>query len=556
MRSRRVRLEVGLLARTASPALGVVALFGLALLPRLIGIDLFVTADETFWMRRAANFARAIERGQFERTYQSGHPGVTTMWVAWLGMGSGASSLESITEPDPTGGRRARFMELLVRARLAFAAANSALVVLIALLAWRLFGLGPAALGAVLMALDPFLIAHGQVVHVDALSAGFIVVAMLAAAIYWWGERGHGYLALCAVASGLAVLSKAPSLFLVAFVPLVALSARLAGGRDLSWSRLVLALIAGGIGALVTVVLLWPALWVAPLETVRRAIQFTLETAGQPHEPGNFFLGRPVADPGLPFYPVATVFRLTPVVVGGLAALTILLPPPSLRWQSALLVDYALGFLVFLTLATKKLDRYALPLFPVLAILAGLGLWALCVRARPKTAWRLLGVVLALAVLAEAIGLFGVRPYSLAYYNPLVGGGPAAQRVLLVGWGEGLDQVAAYLNAQPGAASARVAIYYPLTQSLQAMVLDTVQPYGSSHPADYVVDYVNASQRRHTPAEVAGLAPELTVQMNGIEYARVYRLTPQRPVGVPPTCSQVARDASQRAAAVLPRAAR
>jgi hypothetical protein len=58
----------------------------LALPPRLIDLDRFVTTDELFWMGRSGNFARALATGQLPLTFQSGHPGVTTMWTTLLGM--------------------------------------------------------------------------------------------------------------------------------------------------------------------------------------------------------------------------------------------------------------------------------------------------------------------------------------------------------------------------------------------------------------------------------------------------------------------------------------
>jgi 4-amino-4-deoxy-L-arabinose transferase-like glycosyltransferase len=227
---------------------------------------------------------------------------------------------------------------------------------------------------------------------------------------------------------------------------------------------------------------------------------------------------------------------VTPIVVAGLVALAVLGPPPALRWRALLLVGFVVGFALFLTVASKKLDRYALPLFPVLAILAGLGLWSLW-RHVLELAGRFAMPVLdgpALVVLVgvvQALSLVWAHPYPLAYYNPLLGGGPAARRALLVGWGEGLDQVAAYLEAQPGADAARIAIYYPQVLNFQGLVRGTVQRYGDPRPADYVVDYVSAAQRGHTPAEVAGLAPRHTVRINGILYARVYQLTPPTPIG-------------------------
>jgi hypothetical protein len=135
-----------------------------------------------------------------------------------------------------------------------------------------------------------------------------------------------------------------------------------------------------------------------------------------------------------------------------------------------------------------------------------------------------------LLVIGQSFPLLTVEPYALAYFNPMVGGAPAATRVLLVGWGEGLDQVANYLNAQPGAAQQRIAVYFPLVLNFQGMVQGTVFEIGDAAPVDYVVDYVNAAQRDQTPREVDGITPSLVVRINGVIYARVFRLTPPRPV--------------------------
>ncbi len=534
--------------------IAVTALFLLALVPRVLNGPRFVTPDEDNWMRRTGNFARALERGSLERTYQSGHPGVTTMWVAWLGIGSEASRLAGITAVSGPVTRLPEFPELVQRARIGLGVANAGLLTLIALLAWRLLGPGPGALAGLLMAFDPFLIAHSQIVHLDALGAGLMTASMLAGVVYWWDGGGRAYLVLCGVTAGLGVLTKAPSLFLAAFLPILAFGAHLSpwppwSKRPVartSWRELgaggmrkaVLDLAICAVAALATIVALWPALWVAPVETVRRAVEYQLLTAGAPHGPGNFFLGQPTADPGPLFYPLALAFRLAPMVVVGLAAVAILLPPPALRLWSLLLVGFVVGFSLLLVVASKKLDRYALPLFPVLAILAGLGLssmWVVGRRLLPGVDARpsvYAGLAILVVGLGQVAALVPVRAYPLAYYNPLLGGGRTAERALLVGWGEGLDQVADFLNEQPEADASHIAIYYPQVLNFQALVRGTVLRYGDPRPADWIVDYVSAAQRGHTPSEVAGRAPRRVVRINGIDYARVYQLSPSRPVGV------------------------
>jgi 4-amino-4-deoxy-L-arabinose transferase-like glycosyltransferase len=512
------------------------ALFAVAVAVRLVGSSLFITPDEDNWMRRTGNFSYGLEIGDLWRTYQAGHPGVTTMWIARLGIGPEAARLTGNTIVDGPVTLLPGFMDLLVEARRAMILVNSALMVTCVALGWRMLGLGPALVGGLLLALEPFMIAHSQVVHVDALSAGFIAVAVLAGGVFWWMGGGLGYLALCGVASGLAVLTKAPSVIVGLLIPIVALTAPLVDRERWSWWRVAWTLPVAGVIGVLTVVVLWPAMWVAPVRTVQEAITFTIATSSE-HRPGNFFLGQAVADPGPLFYPVAIVFRLAPLTLAGLVVLVIFLPPRSLRVPTLLLVLFVFSFILLLTVPSKKLDRYALPVFPALCLLAGLGLWTVgawivpaAARARPLLGRLSVAGLAGLLLMGQAMPLISVSPYPLAYYNPIMGGAPAATRVLLVGWGEGLDQVATYLNSQPEAARQRIAVYFPLVLNFQGMVDGTVSQIGDPVPVDYVVDYVNAAQRDQTPHEVVGLAPSYVVRINGIIYARVFRLTPPRPV--------------------------
>jgi hypothetical protein len=533
--AKRIERPLGSLASFLS--VGALAfLFLIAFTARLVGVTLFITPDEDNWMRRAGNFVQALHQGELIRTFQSGHPGVTTMWITSLAVGPEVERLAGITIQDFPVTREPGFMDLLIRARIGMILVNVSLLVGAVALAWRLFGFGPALLGGIIMALDPFLVAHTQVVHMDGLSAGLMTVAILAAGVYWWAGGRPGYLVLCGITTGLAILTKAPSLVLGLLVPAVALTAPLVDRAAWPWLRVLRSLIVAGIIGVVIVFALWPSVWVAPIQTVDRFIAFTLLT-GAEHRPGNFFMGQPVADPGPFYYPTAIMFRLSPLALAGLIAVGVLLPPRSLKRPTLLLLLFIVGFLAFLSLAGKKLDRYTLPAFPALDLLAGLGLWTLGCWIAPLLAARglsqhvrhrlMVGAVAALLV-AQALPLTMVAPYALAYYNPIVGGGPAATRVLLVGWGEGLDQAAEYLNAQPNPERQLIAVYFPLELNFQGMVAGTVTQYGDPRPIDYVVDYISAAQRDQSPPQIVGLMPVREVRINGIPYARVYHLNPPR----------------------------
>ena len=77
-------------------------------------------------------------------------------------------------------------------------------------------------LAGLALAAEPFLVANQQLVHVDGPLVAFMTLAALSALVRWTAGGGVGTSLLAGVATGLALLSKTPALFLVAFVPLVA----------------------------------------------------------------------------------------------------------------------------------------------------------------------------------------------------------------------------------------------------------------------------------------------------------------------------------------------
>ena len=523
----------------ALAAAGAAVLFLLTLYPRLINLDGYLTTDEGNWMGRTALFTRALRDGDPRGTYQSGHPGVMTMWTALVGMGPerALGLVPYAVVPDALE-KAPDYLNSLHRARWPFAVLTSAAVVAVALLTWRLFGAGPGLLAGVLLGLDPFFLAHSVVAHVDSNVTTWMSVCLLAALVYFWGggAPGRGYLALSGVAAGLAFLSKAPSAFLPLFVPIVALAAlarsrRLADGR--AWLRLVAdGLIWGGL-ALLAALLLWPSFRADPLGTLQQMISYTEVVGGSDHE--NFFLNQPIGDPGWRYYPVALALRLTPVTLAGLVLLVVgLLPfgrraPSGWAARAGLLALFCGLFLVMMATAPKKFDRYLLPIWPALQVLAAVGTWLLLRRLPRGIGGRALPAALVLLGVAQVLPAALVFPYYLAYYNPLFGGGPTARRAIVVGWGEGLDVVTDYLNTKPNADRLTLAGFYPRVMRAQFDGQVVSDKQYDAAVADYIVLYVNAIQR-DLADRLRTIArderPEMVVRINGIEYARLIAVPP------------------------------
>ncbi len=488
--------------------MGLILLTALAL--RLASLHSFLTIDEQLWALRARRFAQALRTGNLADTYQAHHPGVVTMW---LGAASIALGIDG--EGD--------LASIVFGARWLVALLNWAGLGFMCLLIARLFGRRVALVAALLIGLDPFTLALSRLLHLDALLTTFATLSLLALLLHL---RRPGlelrWLLLSALCTALASLSKSPGLLLVPFGAMLILAWGLqeqqclrAGWRLLLWGFVV---------ALVGVAL-WPALWVAPGATLARVWEGVRGQGLAPHENENFFLGHPTADPGPLFYPVAWLFRTTPWVLLGLAISPFALWLPSAstaschRGHRALVVTLVLFILLFsvlMTLGAKKFDRYLLPVFPAMGLIAARGLIQLGQRMRGHH--QSLGLAV-LAVLQLALTLFH-HPYYLSYYDPLVGGTLTAPRTLLVGWGEGMEQAAAYLNAKEDGPDLRVTAWYepPLAPFLrgEASVLSE-----ADYSTDYFIFYINELQRDPSRAQRYCLpqGPETVVRLKGIDYA-------------------------------------
>src|SRR5918911_1237002 len=58
-----------------------------ALVPRVSGLADFITTDEAYhWITRTERFNAALARQNWSETIQTGHPGVTIMWLGSLGL--------------------------------------------------------------------------------------------------------------------------------------------------------------------------------------------------------------------------------------------------------------------------------------------------------------------------------------------------------------------------------------------------------------------------------------------------------------------------------------
>jgi hypothetical protein len=536
------------------------AIFLMFALPRWLIINQSATADETKWVARAANFSTALASGDLAHTYQSEHPGVTTMWAGTAGIraifpefaAQQPGQLEPYELDEFLQAHGYTPLQTLVAGRRVMVLLNALALTLVFAYAWQLLDLRTALLAAVLGAFSPFFVAHTHLMHLDGLTGSLMVLSLLAFLSCIRREKKFDLL-LSGAAAGLAWLTKTPALVLGPIMLAIALLAMIRNSSQTASAHaarsMILAVASWMAVALLTFVLLWPAMWTHPLGTLEDVLGEALLYAGGGHGDPVFFNGTVYGDGRIPaaifyFYPLTYLWRSTPVILLGLA---FSLPALWRRWPPlddrearetifALLL-YTLLFTIFMTLGGKKFDRYLIPIYPALYLVAAAG-WAGLARrlslrfSVPALAYIMLGFL----AIWQILSLRSVYPYPLSYYNQLLGGGTRAPQAMQIGWGEGLDAAGRYLSNKADSKQKTVASWY---RSALAYYFDgntisiNVDPgpeeVEAVQGADYVVFYIHQWQRG-VPAtmleEFATRTPEHTIEINGMEYARIYNLRP------------------------------
>jgi hypothetical protein len=473
----------------------------LVFLPRVTDLGTMLTIDEPLWRDRGSVFIKGFSTLHLSKTIPSYQPGVTTAWLVGL-----ATPIKSLAADQ-----------------LALALTSGVLVLIVTYFLIILWGWRWGLIGGAFVALDPFLLGHSRVVHTDALFALFSLGSVLAllASCLSAADRRHvkrRYVITSAVLGALAFLTK---LYFVLLLPLMALlfigmfwrmrhSFGVALKLILLWAAVFI----------LTLYLVWPALWFHPIQIAT----FLIERSTL-HAEGTY--GGEAAVSQWWYYVREGFFRITPV--------TALLVPlalvglartraPRMRLTSGLVVLTGLAFAVLMSFGADKGDRYILFSTLTLTLFGVYGLRTLVSYLQQR--WRLTPVmataIILLPLLFTGLEVIQLHPYYLAYYNRLY---PIKAEHKL-GWGEGLEQAAQWVaQNHPGA---KVATFYP--RVFQHFYDGTVNGTDHGDTSDIMVVYRSMFERGPDAPETEviqhylyGPQPPLhTITVNRLPYVWIF----------------------------------
>ena len=395
---------------------------------RVIGLGFDQTNnDSARWFIRSENFLQALKDGNFLETYQKYHPGVTLMIV------NSALRQSFYIYQYSFMDQKIDFMSpyLFPFVNLISKMGNITVIYLILLfqvyLISKLWRKKTALLYFLFLSVEPFFIGINRWFHLTSFEVMFSFTSVLLI-IYWFKTEKNRFLILSATFLGLGILTKLTSVILFPVFIYVFI-------KDFQKNKSLFPVIKFSAITFITFFALFPAMWVAPVNTISKLLDSIFHAVGDDPRRAqlNFYVN-------LFYYPLILLFKLSPLLF--------ILFNYSLQnykkiksFEFNVLIVTFFSYLLFLSISDQKIDRYSLVFFPVVALVSSIFV--------AKLEERYIYVYASFSVLF-AFFVFTFYSYQFsAYYNPLLGGTASALKFgVYENGGSYFNEAAFYLNNQ------------------------------------------------------------------------------------------------------------
>lgn len=437
----------------------ILLIFILVFLYRLPNITSFVNDDDSLWKYRGYVFGTALTSGDLAKTAVTYHPGVPLMWSQMLSIKVFGIVDDFLYHGVLQGADLFWVNHLIQNLFLLFF--NSILITLIFYLLLKIIKLKKSIIFMFLLIFEPFFISLARSIHNDLLVSLFCYLSFLSFFIVSKRlQKTTSYKSILTskmmIATGLfmalGLLTKSSALFILPMLISVTLSFIFVNPK--LFKKYLASLSIALLFMILFFVLIWPAMWVNPGGTLwlyfYKGIFDTAIEEGHRH----YWFGQLTMDPGFWFYPIVVLGRYQPWMIFGLIA--------GFIWGVKYLIKYLktkklteaelfiflnlvffVGYFVLISITSKKLDRYTLPLLFPMAMFTTYLVYGFISRFK-KIAYWILGFVFAV----DLAFLTWIHPNYLVYYSPFIGGPYYGMQIIEPKWVIGFDQVANYLNEQ------------------------------------------------------------------------------------------------------------
>lgn len=425
--------------------------FVLVRIPNL-GHDSFNT-DVWRWKSRSYDFGSGIASGDFKRTLQMYHPGVTLMWLGSAGIQinntyAGIKGQSLVADNDVN-----IIFQLDLIQKILVVSAQAVAVCFIFYALRNMFGFKYSLISIFILTLEPFYLGLSRMFHLEGLVSNFMLSSVIWLYYFFQDKKNNKRLVVSAVFAGFSFLTKTSSVFLIPFCGLTSFIFVFSGikyknikelfekgfwKKILSFCKIFFSWF--GI-AFAVFFIFWPALWV-DFAGVFTTLYSGIKDVGVEGDHIHVYFGKLTENPGLSFYFVVLGFRSSIYLLLGFIGSLFIRKKIPLNYRKFL--DYLLIFVFFfflqLTIPTKKLDRYILPMLVVMSLASSIFVVWLFEKLKFKKMY------IALFLFPIVLTVFFLHRDYLSYYNPMFGGIKTGVKVLEPKWLIGNDEIVKYFQ--------------------------------------------------------------------------------------------------------------
>jgi hypothetical protein len=489
-----------------------------------LGYD-FINNDAFLWKERGYAFGSALTSLNFAATAVTYHPGVPLLWSQFIAIKVYSSLLKLgvLAKVDSHD-------EFLVNNQIQAMVVVFLTSVLITIAYHKLkkiIGMKLSLLAVLLVALEPFYLGLARTIHTDVIISLFMFISVL---YFYSSVKDENKklvtfdVIIAGVFAGLAFLTKSSALFLIPFFILIS---SVIFYKTKNSALISKTLIIFGF-AILTFFVVWPAMWVQPIDSLNlylfKGVQGIAIEEGHQH----FWFGQLTDDPGPLFYPIVLIGRYSIILIAGfLGSIYLLYKNRSKAFTDKRIGFYFVSFLfslfyiVMVTIVSKKLDRYSLPVIFSFAVLAA---WFYSQVFRRKILmWLIVGLIIMRGLL-----FYGLHPNYLAYYSPLIGGVEDGRYIIEPKWLIGYDKVAEYFNEKQEGKNIPIKVAIADFDYLRPFAKFEVLNIKNDSERDHAEYLVLPAYRQERNNYYKGLylltSPDETIKVTGVDYYYIYKI--------------------------------
>lgn len=499
-------------------------------LPRLAN-DV-INPDGVLWHGRSEQFIVGIKHNQLEKTYQHYQPGVTLMWIAGVSVElykqiSGVTVYTSDT-----------FITFDFVAKSALVLSQLVLSILIILNLSKIVGFIKSLLIVSVFTFEPFFLGGSRILHLDVLSSLLMFLALIFSYLNL-KKPSNVKSIFIGLFLALSFLTKSICIGALLYIIFYSIFYFLLTKQNKNKFTTVLVIF---ISFIAFTFLLFPALWKDPNYYLFDMIFGEAERVGMREGHSQILLGQKKMDGGLLFYPTEILMKVSPfIVIGNLVYLIFIISkirnikPLIKNFKNELLnldlylVIFYLGYIVFMTVASKKIDRYILVIFPLFSYLSICGYEKLLNFYKSKNIHKFIfKSIIGAFILFVVIPIFRIFPWYFTYVSPIFISTSRANSIIgQKSFGVGVPDLKKVIEAK----------YIPIYGKEPSLGFYDTQPIRAIYPNSKIYDVrvygpgsydllvltINEDMpEKVVESDEYNFKKDHSIWINGLEYWRIY----------------------------------